>query len=48
MLAELERVQVTLHSMLSEPNVKKVNISKLCSKAKISRKNFLLAIWKDK
>ena len=40
MLAELERVQITLHSMLSEPNVKKVNISKLCSKAKISRKLF--------
>ncbi len=46
MLAELERVQIALHSMLSEPNVKKVNISKLCSKAKISRKTFYLRYGK--
>lgn len=46
MLAELERVQIALNSMLSEPNVKKVNISKLCSKAKISRKTFYLRYGK--
>ena len=30
MLNELQRVQIALHDMLSQPDLKKINISKLC------------------
>ncbi|KRM98318.1 hypothetical protein FD18_GL001283 [Lactobacillus taiwanensis DSM 21401] len=46
MLAEMERIQVALHDMLSQSDVKKVNISKLCIEAKISRKTFYLRYGK--
>ena len=46
MLTELQRVQSALHDMLSKPDVKKVNISKLCSEARISRKTFYLRYGK--
>lgn len=46
MLTELQRVQTALHDMLSKANVKKVNISKLCIEAQISRKTFYLRYGK--
>ena len=42
----MERIQVALHDMLSQSDVKKVNISKLCTEAKISRKTFYLRYGK--
>lgn len=41
MLDELQRVQIALHDMLSQTNIKKINISKLCIEAGIRRRTFI-------
>ena len=46
MLDELQRVQIALHDMLSQPDLKKINISKLCLEAGISRRTFYLRYGK--
>ena len=46
MLDELQRVQIALHDMLSQPDLKKINISKLCIEAGISRRTFYLRYGK--
>ena len=35
MLNELQRVQIALHDMLSQPDLKKINISKLLLKPEL-------------
>ena len=46
MLDELQRVQVALHDMLSQPDLKKINISKLCIEAGIRIRTFYLRYGK--